>query len=526
MSYIITNGRIMTFANIVEHVEAVAIHKERIVRTGSLDDCRSALPGKYELIDLNGRLLLPAFTDTHTHFVEYAKKRLIADLSSCNSIDDIVGKLSAFRQSLEIVPRWLLGSGWDKNRFSDLNGLDNKTLDHLFPDIPVVLQSRDFHAKWCNSKALQVAGISSASDDPFGGRISRYPGSSEPDGLLYETALDLIEPHVVPPDRTQLLKAIRETVADAWRWGFSTIHTMEGVESWALIRDVVSSGCNIRFCWHFPLDDLDRQIALGTVSYHGDEYLKTGGVKIFADGALGSQTAWMFEPYPNDPQNHGINRYADEELQIIVDKAAEHDIAATIHAIGNRGVHQVASVFITNRRRFPHKHLLQRIEHLQSCRPKDYPLLSKAGAYLALQPVHLANDVPMIETYWKAIQDQAYPFGDVINMGLPFGFGSDVPIETMNPFHAIYTALERKPLLDPQAASWFPAQKINVRQALYGYTLGAAMGSRGEHLRGSITPGKLADLIILPDLIDRPHEEWLDCSALLTMINGDVVQGE
>ncbi|PKN78241.1 MAG: hypothetical protein CVU48_08890 [Candidatus Cloacimonetes bacterium HGW-Cloacimonetes-1] len=522
MEYIFTNGTILTMDPGTASPEAVLVRDNLIAEIGNLASCKAAAKKTAKIIDLKSKVLLPAFTDTHTHFVELSKRKVMVDLSSCQSLEDVRGYLLRYRETHAASCSWILGSGWNKNIYPDRQGLTKRFLDQIFPDIPVALQSKDYHSKWCNSLALKIAGLDEASINPFGGIIEKDK-NGVPTGILYEKAAELIDPHVVMPDKELLKDAIRRTIEEVYSLGLCGIHSMEPDHSWSLLSEVSNEGSSFRFCWHFPLDDLDSMIQKGVKSYTGDERLKMGGVKIFADGALGSQTAWMFDPFSNSATNTGVMRYTDAQLLEIATKAASHGIAVTIHAIGNRCVHQVLSTIFKINTLYPSSGLMHRIEHVQSIRKQDYSLLQASRAYCALQPVHLSNDIPLIEAYWNNITEQAYPFHDLLQLDIPYGFGSDVPIETINPFLGIYTALERKHALNQYRPSWMPKQKIDLASTLYGYTLGAAQGSCSEAVRGSITKGKLADLMVLEDFFELPNEYWLKAKSLLTMVDGKIV---
>ncbi|MDZ4182373.1 MAG: amidohydrolase family protein, partial [Candidatus Cloacimonadaceae bacterium] len=320
-----------------------------------------------------------------------------------------------------------------------------------------------------------------------------------------------------------IIQAIKNSVNDIYKLGLVAFHSMESEHSKDLLMQSQAEGSLFRCCWHIPLDDLDRMITAGVRSYTGNEFMKTGGVKIFGDGSLGSQTAAMFDHYPSDPANFGILRYDRDELFAIVAKAAKNGISSTIHAIGDRTVRTVIEVIAQTRSLFPEADLMHRIEHVQTIQASDLEKLKACGAYCALQPVHLANDIPMIEQYWQSTRENPYPFKSMVDHGIPHGFGSDAPIETINPFHGIYSALYRKHRLDPAKASWMPHQCIDLMSALEAYTIGAAKASRSERVRGSIHIGRYADLIVLDDWSDQGEEYWLNCRSRLTMINGCIV---
>jgi predicted amidohydrolase YtcJ len=473
------------------------------------------------IIDLKGKVLLPGFTDTHTHFVEHAKSLFLLDLSSCVSIYDIRDTAAKYRNRHADLPEWILGGGWDANSIDHPQKIDRHLLDQVFPDVPVALFSKDYHAKWCNSLALKICGISPQTPDPYGGVIARDI-SGEPTGLVYEAATELFDHYIIQPTDTDILKAIQTRLEEMYRWGLTGFHSMEGTHSISLIRQCLANGSKFRCCWHFPLEELDPMISRGTRSYTFAEGITIGGVKIFSDGALGSRTAAMLQPYTG-MDSYGVLRYDQDELTAMIDKASDSGIACTIHAIGDRAVHEVASAFMQRREHHPNEQLGHRMEHAQCVATPDIMLMKRSGLYCALQPVHLANDIPMVETHWKEVASRAYPWVDIIAAGIPYGFGSDTPIETNDPFLGIYCATQRRYRNDPNNPCWHPDQAISIDQALYGYTLGAAEGSRENHLRGNIAVGMDADLMVLDDWTNGPVEFWLNCRSRLTMVGGEIV---
>ncbi len=520
MNYIFTNGHIYNHAK-QSFVSASLLTENDIIKfIGTLPECRLAATAHPETIDLKGKLLLPSFTDTHTHFVEYAKGSLMVNLASCYSMDSISAGLSNYRKQLNWPAKWILGDGWDKNRLSNPAELNRHFLDKLFPDIPVALKSKDYHSRWCNSLALSLAGINQDTPDPQGGRIERFPDGT-PNGILSETASDMMDSYIVQPSSQQIIKAITDSVQGLYKLGLTGFHSLESCASRDLMLIAQSQGSRFRLCWHFMLEDFDKAISEGISSYKGDEWFKPGGLKLFGDGSLGSQTAAMFSPYPSG--STGILRIEDSAMLQYLTRAAEHNIGATIHAIGDRSVRQAIEAVLSLKKLFPTKDLLHRLEHVQSIRNEDIPLLKASGMFAAVQPVHLANDVPMIEQYWNDIQNEVYSFGSMQNSGIPLCFGSDAPIESINPCLGIYSAIQRRPQLDPQQPQFRPDQVISPLQAINAYGYNAAQISRSEHRRGSLECGKLADIIVLDDFRSQPDEFWLNAFSHLTMISGQIV---
>lgn len=522
MDYIFTNGYILNTSKQAYEANSVLTHNGKIAMIGTEHNCRMAASQAYEIIDLDGRLLLPGLVDSHTHYVELAKSDILVNLRNCYSLEDIRTYLINYRDNLSWNPAWILGDYWDRNRLSEPMKLNREFLDKIFPDKPVALMSKDYHSKLCNSLALKLAGINETTPDPYGGRIERCE-KGIPTGVLYETAVALLDAYIVPLPEDIILQAIQNSVGKMHRQGLVGFHIMEKKHSRDLLLKASHLGSKFSLCWHFQVEELDYAATEGRKSYEGDDYYQTGGMKIFGDGSLGSRTAAMHAPYPGEPDNLGILRYTDAELYQLMSSAAENGFSSTIHAIGNRCVRQVIDTARKINTAFPDAQLMHRIEHVQSICTEDIPRLKASGLFASVQPLHLANDIPMIDAYWHDIEDQVYSFKSMLQAGVPLGFGSDAPIESINPFLGIYSAVERRFALNPNATIFRPDQVLSPIQAIIGYTLGAAQSSRMEHKRGSIEPGKLADLTVIDDYRQQPSTFWLNASSHLTMIAGEIV---
>ena len=521
--YIFTNGFVLNTKQRSFTEQSVLVRKNRIAGMGTLRDCILQAKSAYTIIDLKKRLLLPAFIDAHTHFVEYAKGRILVNLSHCNTIDEIYNYLVAYRKMLSHQPQWILGYGWNRNILAHPEELNCQFLDALYPDIPVALMSKDYHSKLCNSLALKIAGINNNTPNPAGGLIERN-NAGELTGILLEKANELIDPYIIYPDEKLLIQAIADTVETIYPIGLTGFNSMESIDSRDLMLITQEQGKKFRFCWHFYYEDYDKVLQEGKKSYEGDEFYKPGGLKLFGDGSLGSQTAAMFANYLSG--GNGILRYSDEELYATMLCAAENGYSTTIHAIGNRCVKQVIDCALRLKATGRFNQLFNRIEHIQAIRNEDIPLLQKSGLFASLQPIHIANDVPLIEKHWNESKEQAYSLKSIITAGIPYAFGSDTPVETINPFQGIYSAMERRTDNNPALPQFRPEQSLTAIEAILGYTIGAAKSSKSEKERGSIENGKLADLLVIRDYRNYPASFWLEAKSELTMLDGKIVWQE
>lgn len=522
MSYILTKAQIlsMTGKGGFERADSILIEAGLIKALGTLAECKLAARSSPEIIDLQGKVVLPAFCDAHTHLVELAKGRFQLKLGDLSSIQAIKEAAHNYRKANPLLPDWILGDGWDVNILDEPQALNRHLLDELFPDKPVALYSKDYHAKWCNTLALKLSGLLQPPASMQ--HLVKQDSDGIATGIIYEDATLHIEKFYTPANPELIQTALKAELQELASLGISSFHSMEGSSAAEALQTAQQNGANFKCVWHFPLDELDNMIAQGVKSYQEQGRFTIGGVKLFADGALGSQTAAMFAPYSDSDGNIGILRHSEEELDEIVAKAAKAGISSTVHAIGDRAIHTVIKVL----KRHQSPRLLHRIEHLQCISDEDLSELQDSSIALSMQPVHLANDIPMIQTHWQDIQHQAYRFKDLINIGNPLAFGSDAPIETINPFAGIFAATQRKLHNDPQTNSWMPQQMIEPLDALKAYTFGAAHLSASQHVRGSLAPGKEADICVIDDWRNRPPDFWLAQRSYLTMIDGKIIHNK
>lgn len=523
MSCILTNAHILSIAGNsrnFESVDSILVEAGLIKALGSLAECKLAAKSSPEIMDLQGKVALPALCDAHTHIVELAKGRFQLKLRDLTSIKAIREAAHNYRKANPILPDWILGDGWDVNVIDEPQALNRQLLDELFPDVPVALFSKDYHAKWCNTLALKISGL--LQPDASMKHLVKLDDKGLPTGIIYEDATLHIEKFYTPANPVLVQTALKNELQELAALGIGSFHSMEGSNAAEALQTALINGANFKCVWHFPLDILDEMIAKGVRSYQDQSAFTIGGVKLFADGALGSRTAAMFAPYSNSDGNTGILRHSEAELDEIVAKAAKAGISSTVHAIGDRAVHTVIKVL----KRHQAPQLRHRIEHLQCIRDQDLDELKDSSIALSVQPVHLANDIAMIQNYWQDIQHQAYRLKDMAAMSNPLAFGSDAPIETINPFAGIYAATQRKLHNDPHAESWMPGQMIEPFDALRAYTLGAAQLSFNQHLRGSLEPGKEADICVIDDWRNQPPDFWLAQRSYLTMIDGKIIHNK
>lgn len=523
MNYIFTNARIFPLEQPgVSEFDSLLVESGKIKFLGSLSDCKIQSKNHFEIINLQGKALLPAFTDCHTHFTDYAKQFIQLDLSGCRSINEVKQRLENYRETHPKLTEWVLGGGWDINIIDNPQKIRKELLDEFFPDTPVALYSKDFHSRWCNSLALKIAGITENTSDPEGGHIER-DNSGKLTGILQETASEWLDRFIIPPSKDETKQCLIQATEKVHSLGLGTIHSMELPLSGEILEDFTRNYKKLRVIRHFYQDELQTMISQKRYSGEGDDWFHLGGLKLFADGSLGSQTAAIFSEYPDSPDFHGILRLSEEEMYRLTLSALEHSFYTLIHCIGDRAVHLAINALLRVKEEKPENHFKNRLEHIQSIREEDIPRLKACAAGCSVQPIHIANDIPLIEKHWKTIEREAYYFRSLIDAGIKLAFGSDAPIAPINPFYGIYSALQRKADLNPEAKPWLPEQCLNIWEALQGYTINAAELAGIDNLAGTITPRKNADLMVLEDFTKLPDEYWLEAESLLTMMGGEIV---
>ncbi len=524
MKILLYNGKILTQDPENPIADTIFIKDNSFKFVGRKRDFNETIFDDVLKIDLKGKVVLPGFIDCHTHFVNYAFSKRSVDLTGSKSIQELKKRLESFRNNNFEMKEWIHGFGWDNNLWDDSTSFNKEFVDKIFPDIPVSLSSKDLHTFLCNSQALQKMNINESTPDPKEGSIGRNPDGTL-NGFLYEKAWKFINEARPNPSFPEQVSLVKDAIDEAHHFGLTGINSMEGKEALELFIYLNrEKQLNLRTCWHFRFELFKEMIEKRVQSYAGDEWFKYGGLKLFMDGSIGSHTAYMFHPYIGDPHNCGTLFHGEKELFEIVHKAAKHDISPTIHSIGDKANNYVINTLIRlkNLPEIKSKDLLYRIEHLQCCLPEDQERVAQEGIYCSMQPIHISMDVKTTERLWGRYGKNSYPFRSLLDKGAIIGFGSDVPVETHNPFLGIYSALERKYHCDPNESSWIPEQKITVKEAIRAYTIDAAKGMRSDDLIGSITTGKRADMIVIDDFENEPNEFWLEAKPYMTIVGGEI----
>jgi len=490
------NARIYTLNPTQPTASAIAIEDGRILATGG-DELLAEFE-RVESEDMDGRVILPGLTDAHIHLQKYALSLSILDCGE-KSKEEILQRVS--ERARQTPPgNWVLGHGWNQNTWGG-DWPSAADLDAVSPQNPVYLTAKSLHASWANSAAIRLAGISESTPDPEGGHIQRDPGGFLT-GIIFEEATRLVE-QVIPETSPEALATVfKQVIASLWRMGLTGVHDFDGRTCFQALQIIHEhEELHFRVLKSIPLDLLPQASELGLRSGFGDDTLRIGSVKLFADGALGTHTGAMFEPYVDEPKNRGILVLDNEQFFEHGRLAVESGLSLAVHAIGDRAVHEVLEGF-DRLRIYEREHGLpvyrHRIEHVQTIKLEDAGRLAKLAVIASMQPIHAPSDMPVAKCALGERAAFSYAWRTQLQNGARLAFGSDAPVESPNPFRGLHAAVTRCRVDgSPGPEGWFPEQRLTVGEALEAFTLGAAYAAGMDNCLGKLSRGFLADLIVL-----------------------------
>ncbi len=524
---IILNARLITLDPAQPHASALAVAGGRIVAVGD-DATIRALAGPQTAIDnAGGRPVIPGLTDAHIHWEGVAETLSEVDVFEVPSKDEALRRV-AERVRTSRPGEWIVGRGWSQAYWADRAFPTAADLDAVALHNPVYLKAKSGHAAWVNTAALRAAGLSARTPDPPGGSIVR-DASGQPTGLLLESsAMDLVYRCVPTLTPEQTADWMAQAQRQAWAAGLTGIHDFDDPSCLVALQILRERGeLGLRVVKNINDPFIEHAHALGIRWGFGDEWLRIGGLKIFADGALGPRTASMIEPYEGEPGNTGIVVTDKEQMYELVSRASAAGIPSTIHAIGDRAVHDVLDVYESVRRDeaargIPPQARRHRIEHVQLIHPDDAGRLGQLQIIASMQPIHATSDYEMAERYWGARARLSYNWRVQLEAGAVLAFGSDAPVEPFEPLKGIYAAVtRRRPDGSPGPDGWFPEQRLDIDTTLRAFTQGPAYAAGMERDLGMLAPGYLADLVVLDrDLTAIPPDEILETRVLGTMVGG------
>ncbi len=492
-NYLFHNARIYTQDKSHPFYQAMAVMNGRIVWLGMEDDLYHLPSEKFEIIDLLGKTVLPSFCDAHMHFVFWALSLARVDLRGCKTYQEALNRLEKRAKELK-KNEWLVGQGWHKDSWKKSVWPHKKDLDKIAPHNPAAVFSYDEHSLWANSLALKKAGIDSKTENPQGGEIVR-DDSGEATGILKETAMGLVHDIVPGKSEKTAMKLIAEAQQKLHTLGITSLGGFDSIDGFGLMQKYhLERGLKVRIGQNIQARHLEHVAELNLRTGLGDDRLWINGIKFFADGALGSQTAWMHKPYNGSKRNTGIQVFREDELLQKYRQCVRSGLNIVTHAIGDKANTVVLENIIraTGRRKKSFRH---RIEHCQLLRKSDIPRFAKNSIIASVQPCQIIPDIPLIPKYWGQRGRYAYAFRSLLESGAMLAFGSDAPILPPDPLWNIYCAVNRRK--NSRSKAFYSSESLNVEQAVYAHTFGGAYAMGAEDRFGSITIGKYADIVIL-----------------------------
>ncbi len=529
---IITNAKIWTGDDAHPHAQAVAVFRDRILAVGSSAEIEKLRAADTKLIDAGGKLLVPGFNDAHVHFVGGGMDLDALHLNDATSAEEFVNRM---RKQAKKTPKgqWILGGGWDETKWAPTKLPTRELIDSFTPETPVFIDRYDGHMGLANSVALRLAGITAQTPDPPGGVIVR-DAQGNPTGALKDAAAELVIKVIPPLTHDQRIAAIKRGLEYAASLGVTSFQEMndEYTDSFADIGaydELLQSGqLTARVYVAASIADWKKEADVGVRHAFGSPWLRMGALKGFADGSLGSRTAYFFEPYSDDPTNSGLlNRQMQplSQMQNWIVNADATGLQICIHAIGDKAISTVLDMYAEAMKANRDANPRFRIEHAQHMAQKDFARFAELNVIASVQPYQAIDDGRWAEA--RIGRDRAsrtYAFRTFLNHGVHLAFGTDWDVAPLNPLLGVYAAVTRATLDGKNPNGWFPEQKLTVDEAMKAYTVGSAYAEFQEAEKGSIMPGKLADMVLLSnDIFTIDPVKIRDTKVLQTIVGGKVV---
>jgi len=525
---IIFNANIHTMDFRQPVAQALAILGKRIVAVGADKEIKKLSGARTRIIDAKKRLILPGFNDAHVHFLSGGFQLASVNLRDADSPREFAERIRLFAERLP-AGRWITGGDWDHERWPNANLPTRDLIDRYTADTPVFVSRLDGHMALANSLALKLAGVTRQTLDPPGGVIVRDPETGEPTGILKDAAQSFVWKVIPESTFEEKLTAARAATNHAASLGVTSVQDMSAGNAVGVYQTLLDRGeLKTRIYAVAPLPAWERLARTGVRAHFGGEMLRIGGLKGFADGSLGSTTALFYEPYRDEPSTSGLasdEMYPEGAMVTRVREADRVGLQIMIHAIGDRANDLILSIYEqivrengTRDRRF-------RIEHAQHIRAQDIPRFGRNKVIASMQPYHAIDDGRWAEKrIGRERAKTTYAFRSLLDSGTVLAFGTDWSVAPLDPIQSLYAAVTRRTLDGKNAKGWVPEQKISVEEAVRAYTSGSAFAEFQDEIKGTITAGKLADLVMLSrDIFKIDPKDIEKVKVVLTIVDGRVV---
>ena len=515
---ILTNGKIYTLGEENPQAEAVAVGDGKIMAVGTVRDIEKLKGANTETLDLQGAMVLPGFIDSHTHAFWGGQRLSEINLNGAQSVAELQEKLADWISNNHIPegePVWGVGPFPNATLFGGVGWPTKAILDKVTPNNPVILSRGGGHAYWLNSMALTLSGIKKGMAQPEGGEIVFDERSGEPTGILKENAQDIATlaiPH--PVDQRKVFEKAQEYANSLGLTGITIMPLTTGQDGLATLTQLeAEKKLNIRVYLGYAPIQLDSLIGAGAKTSDGNEMIQTGPIKIFMDGSLGALSAFLYEPFTDDPGNSGIGRYQKDDLNALVQKANANHFQVAIHGIGDKAVTWALDAIAFAQEQSGNKNLRHRIEHNTMTIPSDVPRFNQLGVIASMQPHITGNQEYRERRLGIERAHQVDVWKSLVNSQAMLAWGTDWPVSSLNPLDIIYDIVTR-----------YEEQRLTLDEAIRYYTYGSAYASHSEKTRGTLEPGKWADMVVLSkDLFNIPAEEIKDTRVNYTLVGGRVV---
>jgi len=521
---VLFNGKIFTVEKSMPWAQAVAIHDGKFVAVGSDEEVKRLIGNGTQAIDLQGQLALPGFNDAHLHFANGGLYLLGIDLRPARDEKEFVSILKDYIRKLP-AGEWVTGGNWDHENWPSKKHPRKELINAVTSDHPVLVQRLDGHMALANSLALKLAGITRDTPNPQGGEIVKDKKSGEPTGILRDNACDLVDAVIPPLSRSRREQAIRAAMRHAQELGVTSIQDNSSDADLEIYQELLARGeLGVRINAWRDSDCIADFARVGIHAAFGGPFLRLGTVKLFADGSMGAGTALFFEPYADDPATAGLPIYQEDELNALVMVADKAGLQIAAHAIGAKANYWILNALAKARLKNGPRDSRHRVEHSQVVRLEDVVRFRDMEVVASIQPSHCIDDMRWAEKRIGPRVKDAYRFASFLKNGVHLAFGTDWDVEPLDPRLGLYAAVSRELPTGGPAGGWHPDEKLSLADAIESYTLGSAYAEFQEKVKGSIVPGKWADLAILEkNIFEIPKKDILRTAITMTILAGKII---